>query len=197
MPKRVNCDSCKKRSPGNIYRDEFYCSAWDDKPCDVKWLCEDCESNYESCDSCDRWIYNDGQMPQFRTMPDENRFCLKCFQEEYLDHGIAMYSDFVENTELHGAWFDDDDLEAAGYRALLSLDIEDPRFHAIDYANRRQWYVSSPDSAALMCDALKKIIDAGYKAVISYESMSIMGDGMCSVWVKRSLYKLERDDGTG
>lgn len=126
-------------------------------------------------------------MQQFRDMPDihESRYCLKCFQEEYLKNGIAMYEDFVEEVDLHGTWFDDDDLIKAGYRGLASLVMDDPRFHD-EQAFRHTWYVSNDDSAALMCEAIRKICDAGYKVVVSLEYMSIMGDGSCSIWVKRS-----------
>lgn len=193
MARKFKCHECNEVKE-DVYLWKIYYSPYDDEPSDSFRLCEDCEdlyrNDYVRCSICGRYTlrYN-GHHGQIREMPDGEEACLKCFEEEYLEHGIGMYDDFHEEGEIYAMFFNDGDQEAAGYEPINNVLLPEEIIFGVFHSNSRTGYlpnnyfwVSEPYP---FLDAIKALVDIGLKVVIALETMSIMGDGAVSVWVKK------------
>lgn len=180
MGKR-KCQECGTNE--DVNRIDIYNSPWNDKPSDKKYWCEQCEDMYRdtyvSCNGCGKYVLRTDS----RTNDEEEDICDKCFQEEYLEKGIEMFSDFKDADIIRGAWIKDTYIKEAGY---ISIDKAEVRysirlFHDITW---NYFYINTQHIQEFL-DAIYELTVLGYKVVVKYGSISLFGDGDCSVWVKK------------
>lgn len=139
---------------------------------------------YEFCDGCYRDIVlrnpRNGWHLFFR-YTDEGTFCLRCVEETLLAEGVRGFPSILDGLahhtvpELFGMFFDDDDLEDAGYR-----DVDEV-------------FVGSEATARKVADTVVDWYLKGYDVIIAYERMAIGGlEGTVSIWVRERADKPDR-----
>lgn len=197
MKRKFKCNDCDEISE-DVYLLKIFYSPFDDEHGYTKRLCENCESNYRDdavlCSICGRYVLRfNGHHGQIRQLPNGEEACLKCFEIEYLEHGINMYDDFHEEGEIYAMFFNDGDVEAAGYEAVTNVLLpEEPasldffKSYGWDsYKHTRNNYFGVSEPYPFL-DAIKALVDLDLKVIIALEHMSILGDGTVSVWVKKN-----------
>jgi hypothetical protein len=174
MPKRTKCEWCgKSTTKKQIYElnkvDIFL--PFKNAPSDTVWICEYCENGADifHCEGCSRTVFEtNGHMINYRIVHGDTQLCLRCFEAEYLEQGMALFED-EKPMGLHGMFFSQGDPEplTAGYT-----------YH------ERSIFVRH-DPTPVIKDVLK-LMDEGYKVVIGYERLSIVGDeGWISIFKKK------------
>ena len=108
---------------------EYYSDPWQEEADRLSFYCsEECEQaddgsfSPEYCDSCERDICqrceSNGWREYFRVNQEEGGLeCVKCYQERLMEYGIDADA-FLENERIPGDFFDDADLQEAGFRQV-------------------------------------------------------------------------------
>lgn len=183
IPAAFRCETCEKEfgfpAP---YSKDVYNTPWEVTSHVHSYCSEECEQAdspgyYDfapiHCDMCGRDIIErnpaNGYMYQFRDL-DGAEVCLKCYEEHILENGVDI--EVFEKGQVAGMFFSGDNSEPieAGYEK-----VEDYDDVKVNDGNKQAF--------------LKKCIDLindGYKVLVGYERMSIIGDeGFVTMWRKK------------
>lgn len=172
---------------------ELYDSPWQEKPdcgyihVDDDWE-SDCSSRlydngwgdfrYFDCCECDRTVIQQSprngwhsfvrEHPQF----EEERICLKCFEDSVLEHGVPIES--YMDRKIKGSFFVDSELEEAGWEKV------DDFYHR---------HIVTDDDVNKYCKMAIDLNEQGYMVLNNYESLAIGGlEGYVT------LYKKKKED---
>lgn len=173
----TECDCCSTRQASSDYQVSAYDTPWDDEPRDLDFCSEECEVAYlysddfaySHCAECGRLICQqnpkNGWHWQFRDDYSGEPVCLKCYEELVVDKGtLEIDEDKWENGNIPGMFHDDGELEDWGYE-------QDREYHS--------------EKPEVVYNRVKELDEQGYKCLVNYESISIVGDGgWFSLWKK-------------
>jgi hypothetical protein len=171
------CDNCNERNIVNEeYAAEHYNSPFATESKTHVYCSEECleasengdDFTYRYCDSCNRSIIiqcpSNGYRGYF-VFDDGESICVKCWQDDAIENGIAKEK--FEKRTIPGDFFNDDDLEKAGYKKLF------------DHV-----FVSTGESILAFNRKALDAIYCGYKVVSSIESSGMGLEGYVSLWGK-------------
>ena len=169
---------------------EVYDSPFDEKPKTIhvhvdNKIQEDCgisceqalydehwaDFRYFDCPMCDRTIIrqcpSNGWHSYVRITDDGEEICLRCYEEDVLEHGIAREK--FEQHNVAGMFFNQEELRKRDWERVI-------------------WdmFLRSEASVAQYCQEAIHYIDQGYKVVTDYERLGLGGgEGYVSLWIKK------------
>jgi len=127
---------------------------------------------YFDCPMCDRTIIRqcptNGWHSYVRITDEGEEICLRCYEEEILEHGIPREK-FEQHT-IAGMFFNQEELRNKGWEQVI-------------------WrtFLHSKASVQTYCEEAIQYIDDGYKVITDYERLGLGGgEGYVSLWVKRN-----------